>query len=280
MVFKMKKLFEKLELWIINKIRGFNGIMGLTFKDLTNSHEISINENEVFPQGSVMKIPILIEVLKQAEEGKFKLTDKLKVKNEFKVGGSGILKDLKSEPELPIEDLATLMIIISDNTATNMLIELVGMEKVNETLRSYGFIKTRLQRKMMDFKAVKKGLENTSTPKEMMNLLEKIYYNEIISKKVCKKTLEIMKKTQYRQRIARYIPLNVEIAHKSGSIPGVCNDVAIIFLQNRPYILCVMTKFISDMEKTELEIAEISKQIYNIQARIATSTPLGHIITM
>ena len=129
---------------------NLNGIMGIAAKDLISGEEILLNENLIFPQASSIKIPILIELYKQAEAGKIGLNRKLALGEKAKVGGSGVLKELgDNSVEMGMRDYAVLMILVSDNTATNLIIDLVGMNNVNQSLKSWGLEKTELRRKMM-----------------------------------------------------------------------------------------------------------------------------------
>src|SRR5262249_55407138 len=152
----------------IEKIAGnHDGVMGVAIKDLTTGEEILLNDQGAFPTGSSIKIPILVELLKQAAEGKYKLTDQRWVERQDKVGGSGVIVNFGDHTsQLSLNDLATLMIVLSDNTATNMLIDQVGMANVNRTMDELGLKQIRLRRKMIDQAASARGDENTATPRE------------------------------------------------------------------------------------------------------------------
>jgi beta-lactamase class A len=142
----------------IEKIaNSHDGVMGVAIKDLTTSEEILINDQLIFPTGSSIKIPILIELYKQAAEGKYKLTDQRWVEGKDKVGGSGVIVNFGDHTsQLSLGDLATLMIVLSDNTATNMLIDQVGMANVNRTMDELGLKQIRLRRKMIDQGSISK----------------------------------------------------------------------------------------------------------------------------
>lgn len=130
---------------------GTSGALGVSALDLTSGERFAINENLVFPQASAIKVPVLMEVYKQAHEGKFSLTDLRRLDKEHKAGGSGVLQELgDGTSQLSIRDLGVLMILVSDNTATNMLIDLVGKENINRTMASLGLQHTRVQRRMID----------------------------------------------------------------------------------------------------------------------------------
>ncbi len=252
-----------------------DGVSGVAVKDLKNGFTILLNENEVFPQASSIKISILFEVFKEVEEGKLSFDEFIELKKDWKVGGSGILQHL-GEPSISvsIKDLCTLMIVLSDNTATNILIERIGIDIVNKRLEALGLRNTKLKRKMMDFFAVREGRENISTPFEMMNLLEKIWKGEILKEPLRSeffKTLSIPKDSY----IKKGVPENVPVASKPGALPRVRCESGIVLLDGRPYIICVMTSFLRREEDGENLITEISKFLFEFFLTIEKSTPYG-----
>jgi beta-lactamase class A len=187
-----KLIHDKTEAKLRAISSNVHGALGVTALDLTSGERFAINENSVFPQGSAIKIPILMEVYKQANEGKFKLTDMLWVNKAQQVGDSGVLVELGDHTSrLSIRDLGILMIVLSDNTATNMLIDLVGMKNVNNTLASHGLTQTRLQRKMINSAASGRGEENLSTPAEAARLMEILHRGEFLNRQVCDEILTI-----------------------------------------------------------------------------------------
>ncbi|MCI0337095.1 MAG: class A beta-lactamase-related serine hydrolase [Acidobacteria bacterium] len=258
----------------IEKVAGnLDGVMGVAIKDLTTGEEISINSQMTFPTGSSIKIPVLIELHKQAAEGKFKLTDQRRIERKDKVSGSGVIQhfsDLASQ--LSLNDLAVLMIVLSDNTATNMLIDQVGMANVNSTLDQLGLKQIRLRRKMIDQAASARGDENTATPREAMLLMERFYRGEVISKQLSEDVLKILK-LRKNSPLPRLLPANVEIANKPGAIEGVACDWGIVFVPNRPYAIAVMTNYNGD--GADNAIANVSKLAYDYCVKLARSTKYG-----
>lgn len=258
---------------------NFSGILGVAVGqlDARNKELISFNGGTIFPTASVIKVPILVEVFRQVEEGNLSLDSQLLLKEEEKVGGSGMLKELHAGLRLSLLDLIKLMIVISDNTATNMLIELVGRDSVNETMRHLGLSQTFLEGKLM----VKDNpIElSSSTPEEMLSLLIGIYNDEILSPNSCQQILEIMKHQQYvTNMIGRYLPYDPDtveeggesilIASKSGSIRGVRNDIGIIWGANCIYAVAIMSKDCEDKRfypdnEGELAVAKVSRIIYD-----------------
>lgn len=250
------------------------GAMGIAIVDLIGGERFAINENLLFPQGSAIKVPILMEVYKQAREGRFRLTDRLRIEKKNFVGGSGILKEFgDGSSELSIYDLCVLMIVLSDNTATNMLIDLIGMENVNRTLTSLGLTRTRLERKMIDQAASARGEENLSTPAEAARLMEILYRGEFISREVCDQILDILKKPK-RTALGSALPPDVPLASKPGGIPGVSTEWAIVYLKERPYAIAVMENY-GVGEETSQAFQDISRTAYDYFWRLGRATRYG-----
>lgn len=253
---------------------GTRGALGLVAVDLTSGERFAVHEDLVFPQGSAIKIPILMEVYKQAGEGKFKLSDLEWVRKEHQVGGSGVLKELgDATSELSIRDLAVLMILVSDNTATNMLIDLVGMEQINATLASLGLRHTRVQRRMIDPAASARDQENLSTPAEAARIMEVLYRGEFLSRQVCDEILAILRKPK-RGGINAGLPREVPVAFKPGGIAGVSTEWAIVELKERPYVVVVMENYGLGEEAAEA-MKQISRTLYDYYWRLGRATRYG-----
>jgi beta-lactamase class A len=267
-------LREKTEARLREIAARTHGVVGLAVVDLTDGNRFSFNEDKIFPQASAIKIPVLMEVYKQAGEGKFNLSDTRRIKKSDMTGGSGILCELgDGTVQLSFHDLCVLMIVLSDNTATNLLIDLVGMANVNRTMESLGLKRTRLQRRMMDMSAAQRGDENLSTPAEAARVMEILFRGEFLSRAVCDEILAILKKPK-STAVCAGVPVSVEVAGKPGGIAGVKTEWAIVLLKNRPYILTVMENFGSGSEAADT-IKEISETVYNYFARLSRATVHG-----
>lgn len=254
---------------------GFDGVMGIAIRDLTTGEEILINSNLTFPTGSSIKIPVLIELHKQAAAGKYKLTDQRWLERTDKVGGSGVINNFGDHTsQLSLNDLAVLMIVLSDNTATNMLIDQTGMANVNATLDQLGLKAIRLRRKMIDMAASARGDENIATPFAAMELMAKLYKGEVINRQLSDDVLKFLKlyKVSF---IPKLIPSNIPIANKPGGIEGVACDWAIVYVPNRPFAISVMTNYNGESANAEDAISEIAKLAYDHFARLARSTEYG-----
>lgn len=258
---------------------SLDGLLGLAIKDLSTGQTIFINENEIFPQASSIKIAILMEVLKQAEEGRLRLDDFIDLKSESKVGGGPILFYLGNPSlRISVHDLCVLMVVLSDNTATNLLIDLVGMEAVNRRLQSLGLNQTRLRRKMMDLKAAEEGRENISTPREMLSLLEKIWQGKVLGaeqRQLFFDFLSLPKESPLQQAV----PEGVTVADKPGELEAVRCDSGLVFLRKRPYIICVMTTYLGPAEDGNAVIRKVGRLVYNHFDRLDRSSEYGRIIS-
>jgi len=269
----MNELREK----ILDRINPIEGIFGIVFKSLENDEiRLFINEHEEFHAASTMKTPVMIEVFKQAYEGKFSLEDSIEIRNEFTsiVDGSKFSMEITRDEgegfykfigqKRPILEVVENMITVSGNLATNNLIELVGAKNVTETMRSFGANEIKVLRGVEDIKAYEMGLSNTTTPYDLMIIYEAIAKGKAVNESACKKMTEILLRQKFNSLIPKYLPEEVKVAHKTGSISGVRHDSGIVFLPNgRSYVLVILSKNLNDTEQGEEVIALISKDIYD-----------------
>jgi len=275
-------LGEKLKCNLESAAAEFNGVLGVSVKDVVSSEEFNVNEGEIFPVGSSIKIPILIELFRKAKAGTVDLDETITVHEKDKARGSGVLKELgNGTVSMTLLDLATLMIIVSDNTATNMLIDAIKMAEVNAMIKRLGLKEMKLQRKMLDYVAASKGLENLSTPKEFMRMMDILYTKNGLDPWACEQTLAILKKPKMGT-IARGLPLGIELANKPGGIEGVSCDVGIVYQPNRPYIIVLMAKNIppSDAKKLRAteQMSQVSSMVYEYFSTKSTATTYGRNI--
>lgn len=236
------------------------GNVGFYYKDLITGETIGFNENNSFIAASVIKIPVFIEILRQIKEGKINEDDLVEVKRQDKVPSCGALTYMHDGLQVTIEDLYTLMIIHSDNTATNILIKMVGIENTNNTLRELGCNTTTLNRLLFDVEAKKKGKENYITPFEIGYLLEKVYRGEIISKSISEEIERVLMMQRLRHKIPYLLPKNLVIGHKTGEDDGITHDVGIIYT-NRPFVFC-FTSNETDVIKAEKALREMALICY------------------
>ena len=187
------ELAAKLSRYLNETAAAFNGVMGIFVKDLRSGQTFTVNADVVFPQASSIKIAVLIELFRQAQAGRLQLNERIEVNRSQMAGGSGVLQDFAGVGStLSLRDLAVLMIVLSDNTAANILIDRIGMESVNATLQQLGLAHTRLERRMMDAAAEKANRENHSTPREMAMLLEALEEGKLLDHEHTAAVLEIL----------------------------------------------------------------------------------------
>jgi beta-lactamase class A len=276
---KQQLLWQKLDTVIHEVDRNLDGVVGVAVEDLTSGHTLFWQPDEVFAQASTIKVAVLTELYRQAQEGKLKLTDLYTVQKSDLVQDSDIVNGLTPGiTKITLRDLATMMVAVSDNSATNVLIDRVGMENVNALLGSLGLKQTRLRRKMMDLKAAGEGRENISTPREMMTLLEQLYQGKVLNKEMTADFLTMLS-THKDSWIPRDLPEGVRVANKPGSLEGVRNDCGVVFVERRPYVLCVMTAYLRNERDGEEAITKISLAAYRMFDRIARASEYGRVIS-
>ena len=179
---------------------------------------------------------------------------------------------------LTLRDLATMMVAVSDNSAANVLIDRVGMPNVNAMLDSLGLTHTRLRRKMMDLQAAKQGLENISTPREMMTLLAAIYHGKVLNQDFTADFFKMLS-TNKDSWIPRDLPADLKVANKPGSLEAVRNDSGIVFVEGRPYVICVMTSFLRNERDGEGAIRKISLEAWRMFDRLSRATEYGRVVS-
>lgn len=266
------KLMEKLR----QIDQKFDGVMGVAVIDLTSGRTLTLNGDLVTAQASLIKVPVLAAAFQKIESGALSLDQKVELTEKDKAGGSGTLDArLGTQPvALAVEELLTLMIRDSDNTATNKVIALVGMDNVNQLMAQLGLRATRLRRVMMDGAAAKRNEENTSTPMEMARLFEFIYRERLISRNASRRMIEILKLVQADFRAA--LPRGVVSASKPGGVPGVRTEAGIVFLEGRPYILSVMCSLTAGNANP---IRDVLEAVHSYFVRIAQSNRYGHRVS-
>lgn len=237
---------------------------------------VLFNEHRIFHAASTMKTPVMVELYRQAREGRFNLDDPVRVKNKFRsiVDGSryGLSSEDDSYEELyehigelrPIRTLMREMIAASSNLATNLLIEKVGAQSITETMRRYGADAIQVRRGVEDSKAYRQGLNNETSAYGLLVLLERIARREAVSEQASGEMIETLKKQRHNDMIPARLPDSAAVAHKTGWITGVQHDSGIVFVPNGPtYVLVLLSQNLED-EKAAIEaFARISRTIFD-----------------
>jgi len=276
---KQQILWQKLESQIQEIDQHLDGVMGIAIEDLTTGDHFFLHESEVFAQASSIKITVLANLYLQAERGKLKLTDLYTVQSADLVPDSDIMNGLTpGVTRVTVRDLATMMVAVSDNSATNVLIDRVGMQNVNAMLDSFGLSHTRLRRKMMDLEAAKEGRENISTPREMMQLLDAIYHGKVLNKESTSDFFKMLS-TGKASFIPRELPPDLKVANKPGELEAVRNDSGIVFVEGRPYVICVMTGYLRNERDGEDAISKVSLATWRMFDRLSRATEYGRVVS-
>jgi beta-lactamase class A len=276
---KAEVLWQKLESTIDDLDHHLDGVLGVAILDLGSGRKFLLHADEVFPQASSIKVAVLAELYHQAQTGKLKLTDLYSVQASDLVADSNLMGGLTpGVTRVTLRDLATMMVAVSDNSATNVLIDRVGMENVNLLMDSLGLMHTRLRRKMMDLKAAGEGRENISTPAEMMALFEDLYRGKILNPEMTADFFKVLS-THKESFIPRDLPEGLKIANKPGELEGVRNDSGVVFIENRPYVICAMTTYLRHERDGEEAITRISAAAYGMFDRLARASEYGRVVS-
>lgn len=251
------------------------GVLGVRVIDLATGREYGVNAELVFPQGSAIKVPILLELHRQAEEGRLRLDERLAVDSAAMVGGSGVLNDFgDGTSQLALRDLSVLMIVLSDNTATNLLIDRLGMDAVNGLLDRLGASRTRLQRKMIRPEDSAAGRENLSTPAEAAALMRRIARCELpLSGEACAEVHRILSIPK-GGTLPDAVPSGVRVAWKPGSIEGVQTAWGIVDLPGRPYVIAAMMNYARGDSAGEW-VRRAAEATHAYFSQLARTTPYG-----
>lgn len=245
---------------LLNRLNKIEGSVSFFYKNLITGETIVLEENKEMMAASVIKIPILIEAYRQIEAGRIRRDETYTLRNEDKRPSCGALNRLHEGIQLTVEDLCNLMIILSDNSATNILIHILGMDQINQTMREMGYQKIQLNRFLFDLEASRKGIQNYVSACDIAQILEKMYQGDLIGKKADQEMMEILKEQRLNGKIPFYFTTDIEIAHKTGEDQGITHDVGIIF-GKVPFLICFLGNQV-DVPSFERFMQETTIQLY------------------
>lgn len=273
-------LHTQLEAELNRVAESLNGVLGFAVKDLSTGETFFRLPDAVFPQASSIKITVLLELMRQAEQRKTSLQEKHTVRRSETVDGGDAILHLLGDATvtMTLRDLAVLMIVLSDNSATNILIDRLGMENVNAGLDRLGLKETRLRRRMIDLEGARRGNENVSTPREMLALLEKVRAGQALDAVHTREFLSILRIPK-DSAFHKALPSTVSIADKPGSLEGVRCDSGIVEIAGQPFIICVMTTYLARNEEGERAIEEVARLAYSYFDRLIRASPYGRVIS-
>lgn len=240
------------------------GTYSFFFEDLKSGFSYGFNENVQMTAAGCMKLPIAVSVIKYIEDGKASFLDKIKIEEEDKVYGTGIIHEFNNR-EYTIFELLVAMLIQSDNTATNKLIDIVGMDKINEDIQSQGLKNTRLNRKTSDERAISNGIENITSVLDLSKIWRHLYDGTFLDEKNSTMLIDILQRQQIKNKLALYIPddLKYEISSKTGDKRGVENDTALIHLPKGTFTFTVLSMGIPNSVYGTVTLAKSGKMMWD-----------------
>ncbi len=278
-------------------ISQVSGKVGIGYKNLATGETFFYNGDDRFVAASTFKVPVLVEFYKQIIQGTLELEQSYTLQADDIIFGSGVLQELTPGLSLSLKDYATLMMIISDNTATDVITNTVGKANINATMTELGLsntkvmwtckellynavgikadddeetIKTKLSKGVLDYEAscfTDFEINDFTSPADMVSLFDSIYHHKILNDFACTAMINTMKRCQTNWRMPRYLPPGIEVSHKTGSIGGVANDVGIVYTDQADYILAIY--YHGEAPKTRINhqgfdfIANLSREIYD-----------------
>ena len=277
-------------------VASFNGVAGVAARDFDSGAEILFNADTIFPTASTFKTVLLYELYRQVDQGIINPAARITFEDRQRVPGSGVLQDFDAGASLTVKDIATLMIVVSDNSGTDIIYDLIGRGPVAETIERLGMTQTHLPLGCWEILAglqnvdpgdpsltyaeLKRRLDETespwesnalketpdndiSTPNDLLLLLEKIQRGEGLSAASRDAVIDILKRQKFSERIPALLPFGVQVAHKTGSVKGVRNDIGIVYARDHTYGIALMSKRAeSGAEAIDL-LAKISKVVYD-----------------
>ena len=275
-------------------IAAVPAVTGMAAKHLETGQELAHQADDLYFTASTFKVPILVELYRQVDMGIIDPSARLELTDADRSPGSGVLKELAGGLRPTVRDLATLMIIVSDNTATDMLYHLVGRDRLNDTMRDLGLHQTSLPMSCKDllysmygvdtddvFEAIRlvadalahgrvvagsdalsEQRSDVSSPRDMVRLLEMLYRGDLLSETSTAAVIDILERQQAVTIIPYGLPPGTRTAHKTGGVTGVRCDVGIVFAPSGPYAVALMAKHVTDTKAIDRALAGVSEAVY------------------
>lgn len=256
-------------------VKEHKGKVAVAVKNLETGEEYCLNADEVMPTASLIKLPVMVETYWQANEGKIKLDTMLTLKKADKVQGSGILTQHFSDgASFSLRDAVRLMIVYSDNTATNMVLDQIGLPSTNGRMEKLGLKNTKINAKVfradtrLDQERGKKYGLGSTTAREMVRLLEMIEDGKVVTPEACKDMLDHLKRCDDKEKMTRLLPAGTVVAHKTGSVNASKTDAGIIYTKSGPIAVCVLTNENEDQRwvadnAAQVLIGKVARVVYD-----------------
>jgi beta-lactamase class A len=256
-------------------VKAHKGKVAIAVKHLGSGASYYLNADTPMPTASLIKLPVMVEVYQQAAEGKVKLADMVTLKDADKVPGSGILTDhFSAGATFSLRDAVRLMIVYSDNTATNLVLDRIGLPATAKRMEAWGYPNTKIHSKVFrrntsfaPERSKRFGLGST-TAREMVRLLEQLHQGKLVSAEASRAMLDHLKHCDDKDKMTRLLPGNIKVAHKTGSVSDARTDAGILYLPTGPVAVCVLTA--ENQDKTwrvdnagNLFCARVARAVYD-----------------
>lgn len=263
---------------LVGEAQAQGGHVGVAMRHLERGDRLDHNAAEPFTAASTIKVPILVALHAAVDRGDLRLDTEVRLQPEDQVGGSGVIQLFGPGATFTLRDLATLMITVSDNSATNMLIDLLGIDRINAVLDGLGMNQTRVSGKLMIVRSPSTG-SNTVTAGELSDLLAAMARGEVVSMDACHRMIATLKRQQINDALPAMLPLALpagapigaprrwEMAHKTGAITRHEHDCGLLYIPGQTIAITVLTRGISNRDGKTL-IARIGKAIYDAYATV------------
>lgn len=248
---------------VLGMLREIPGSVGFYFRDLVTGESWGLDPDLPLVAASVIKIPVLIEAFARIEEGTLDPNEPVVIRQEDKLPSCGALTYMHTGLCVTVEDLYTLMIIVSDNTAANLLLKKFGMDAVNRRMRALGLTVTTVNRLLFDSEAAAKGLENKISAREIGLLLERMVSGTLVSARASKEMLRILGDQRLNGKMPFYLKGMAKVAHKTGEDDGITHDVGVVYAR-RPFVACFCSNGV-DVPRFETAIQLASKLLCESQ---------------
>lgn len=275
------ELHAKLDADLNRAAEQLHGVMGYAIKDLTTGESFNRNARVVFPTASSIKLAVLLELLRQDQEGKLSCDEKHTVRHsELPPGDVDPILQMLGDgtATMTLRDLATFMVVLSDNGATNILIDRVGMANVNAGTARLGLNETRLRRHMIDIEAARHGNENVSTPGDLSTLLEKVHGGNVLDAAHTKEYFDLLRLPK-ESMFNKALPSTVRIEDKPGELDAVRCDAGIIEIPGHPIVMTVMTTYLEKNEEGERAVKDVARMVYEYFDRLSRASSYGRSIS-
>jgi len=254
--------FQGKESELVSMLEPAGGHWAVVIEDLDGKGRVRLNPDDSFTAASVIKIPIMMTAFHEARAGNVRLDDAVIVRREDKVGGSGVLRELHSGLQITLLDAIHLMIVVSDNTATNLVMDRVGRETVNAYMAEKGATSSQLEAHLMRPKP--NGPWNRLTAHDVALLIKGLADRTIENPGDCDTMLDIMARQQYNDKLPRYLPREAVCAHKTGEVRGVTHDAGVITGPNARFVIVCLSQKLEDTRLGNDTIGKVAKWAYEI----------------